>query len=257
MSYAEISRSEAESNQNTCLDALSQHGIFVVPSFLNDKELKAITEHCRQELGQLPRDRYAFGKTKKYQKEELSHYPSLEKLFNSKFMESLCTRYLGPGSEANSTVVLTQEFKYTGERARNGDLHFDRLHSLKFFFYITDVDRNNGAFHAVPGSHLKTRALREKEWNRTGDYDDLKNRPALDYPELALTERDAVPVEAPAGSLIVFDTDCLHFGGFVHDERSRIVLRGHCRDAKTLQKMKKPSLLKRFIERAKSLAASA
>ena len=71
------------------------------------------------------------------------------------------------------------------------------------------------------GMHLRTHAWGAK------DYEGVKNRIELDYPKL-LEEWPCEPVEAPAGTLIVFDTDTFHKGGKCDEGKERLIVRLHC-----------------------------
>tara|TARA_B100001564_G_C20157849_1_gene454004 strand:+ start:72 stop:452 length:381 start_codon:yes stop_codon:yes gene_type:complete len=123
-------------------------------------------------------------------------------------------------------VFATHDYKYEGELARNGWLHFDRHWRLKFFIYLTDVDKSSGAFSCSIGSREKGAALRKAAWNAP-TYEGVKNRIGLDYPEL-LDQYPCEPVEAPAGTLIVFDTDTFHMGGKCDEGNERLIVRLHC-----------------------------
>lgn len=61
--------------------------------------------------------------------------------------------------------------------------------SINFMFAITDYTRDTGATHVLPGSHQKA------------------------APPKAILERDGIPVEAPAGSVIIFDSTLWHKSG--------------------------------------------
>ena len=55
----------------------------------------------------------------------------------------------------------------------------------------------------------------------------MKNRIELDYPEL-LETYPPEPIEAKAGTLLVFDTDIFHKGGQVEEGKERLIVRLHC-----------------------------
>ena len=44
-----------------------------------------------------------------------------------------------------------------------------------------------------------------------------------------MKEYPPIPVEASAGTLIVFDTDTFHKGGQCEENKSRLVVRAHCK----------------------------
>lgn len=61
--------------------------------------------------------------------------------------------------------------------------------SINFMFAVTDYTRETGATHVLPGSHQKA------------------------APPAEILERDGIPVEAPAGSVIIFDSTLWHKSG--------------------------------------------
>jgi ectoine hydroxylase-related dioxygenase (phytanoyl-CoA dioxygenase family) len=86
-------------------------------------------------------------------------------------------------------------------------VHYDRMPQLKFFLYLTDTSVANGAFRCLPGSHRHAKGL---QW---------QNRRRLTLPASAETRLSApeltsglTPVEGPAGSLMVIDSDIAHRG---------------------------------------------
>ena len=115
---------------------------------------------------------------------------------------------------------------------RNSYLHFDPYASLKFFLFLSDTDADGGATHYVPQSHKVGRSYREKKLNlgdTTGMHGGCKHRleDYTDTPEY--TQKDAVPVIAKRGDLLVIDTDTLHYGGVLRKETSRKVILLHNR----------------------------
>ena len=70
----------------------------------------------------------------------------------------------------------------------------------------------------MPKSHIKGKELRLQT---RGEYEELKNRILLDYPDLGYTSDEVVPVLGNAGDLIIFDTDLFHLGGVVKENNER------------------------------------
>lgn len=90
-----------------------------------------------------------------------------------------------------------------GTRHFAQELHFDVTPTLKFFLYLNDINRDNGAFWCVPGSHHDVAKIRKQHENEIS-YED---RQFTRHPD---RDGEAVPIEAPAGSLIVFSTEVLN-----------------------------------------------
>ena len=205
---------------------LFRDGVFKIENYLKGSDLTGLHDEvynkCENEAGH-----YEFGRN--YRGEDLSKYPedsAISKTYNQQWMKDLHGLYTGNTDRYGINVFATYDYKFEGELARNGWLHFDRLWRLKFFIYLTDIDSSSGAFACSVGSRAKGEELRQKAWN-TPDYEGVKNRIDLDYPELA-HEYPAEPVEAPAGTLIVFDTNTFHKGGKCQKGKERLVVRLHC-----------------------------
>lgn len=123
-------------------------------------------------------------------------------------------------------------------------------YNLKFHTYLNDVRRRNGAFSYYRGSHILLKDLREGmmgerlpvkklhvaenfieyfEQNRAAlARDGLDERLAAvcDFMKRTPTaEGDSCAVEAPAGSVVIFDERGIHRGGFVQPDEHRSVLR--------------------------------
>tara|TARA_Y100000385_G_C13104676_1_gene646774 strand:+ start:661 stop:1332 length:672 start_codon:yes stop_codon:yes gene_type:complete len=206
---------------------LKSDGVFLVNNYITGDLLKGLHDEvldlCENQGGH-----YEFGRN--YRGPSLSNFPSssyLTKVFNSEWMKSLHQVYRGTNQGYCSSMYATYDYKNNEGLARNGWLHFDRGNALKFFIYLNDVDKTNGAFSVSPGSRSKGQELRESAWDGQ-NYKEVLNRIDLDYPEL----KDDYPfeyVEAKAGTLIIFDTDTFHKGGECEEGKSRLVVRGHCK----------------------------
>ena len=99
------------------------------------------------------------------------------------------------------------------------DWHTDGRTMLKFFIYLTDTDKHNGAFKFNLGSY------------REGYYRMLHARLSGDVnctffsPESEIL--NAVDVEAKAGSVIIFNTNGIHRAGEISEGHEGQVLRYH------------------------------
>lgn len=205
---------------------LVEDGVFKVDDYIQGDTLTElhddILNRCNTEAGH-----YEFGRN--YRGGDLSTYNQLSiisKVYNAEWMKGLHELYTGRPQTYGMNVFATHDYKFTGELARNGWLHFDRHWRLKFFLYLTDIDVSSGAFGCSVGSRFAGETLRLKAWQQP-TYEDVKNRIELDYPEL-LDKYPTQPVEGKAGTLIVFDTDTFHKGGKCDEGKERLVVRLHC-----------------------------
>ena len=88
----------------------------------------------------------------------------------------------------------------SGNLGSGGGIHRDSpfSHQVKCIWYLSNVDSGNGPFQYVPGSHFSAIADRKK------------------YPigeiRFDAAEDPVVDALAPAGSLLVSDTKCIHGG---------------------------------------------
>ena len=106
--------------------------------------------------------------------------------------------------------------------AKNGHLHYDKKHSLKFFIYLQDTTIKDGPFSVIPRTHIIGKQLRENNPDSTSNI-------FFDYPELGYKNDDILPIIGKAGDIIIFDTDIFHLGGIL-DGGERLTLKGHAYD---------------------------
>lgn len=106
------------------------------------------------------------------------------------------------------------------------DPHFDRIPTLKFMLYVNDLSLASGAFCLAPGSHIWTIenfGPRDKRISHgtAGFLEKTRNIPS----EILKCLK---PIEGGAGTIIVFDTDCIHHQGIVQSGQANII-RSHYR----------------------------
>jgi phytanoyl-CoA hydroxylase len=85
---------------------------------------------------------------------------------------------------------------------------------IGFWFAVQDATTRNGCMYFLPGQHGGT--LRERN-HRTGPFSTTTS--VLDATPFPIEE--AVPIEAPAGSLVIFHGRAPHFSGPNRSEHSR------------------------------------
>jgi hypothetical protein len=170
-------------------------------------------------------------------------------LLERKFFAELIGEYIGVNAGFMEVIVFTQDC-ISDVNAVYGLLHFDRRHQLKFIFYLNDVDGENGAFGCIPGSHKYGEYLYYKAWakilnlepSQKSEIDKRALNVAEDEPlykkipcilEHVDLKGEGQPnfekifVEGVAGSLVIFDTHLLHFGGKVFQGKERWTIKGH------------------------------
>jgi hypothetical protein len=166
--------------------------------------------------------------------------PAMARFFNDPALVSLARRYVGTPCFANYEIYATHEFK---SQVTVAPKHFDKLWTLKFMVYLSDVGPTNAPFGVVPGS---MRANRET-FRRIFDDSGIDKLAMSDdrYQNMANSAadgaNDVVPILAPAGTLIVFDTDTYHFAPAVAPGCERRILRGHCGPATAYSSVTKHS----------------
>ena len=217
------------------VNTVKEYGICRVPNYLNDGTVSKLKNEALELVTNEPNDDYEFGKATRLQR--LFHdqngslipnpnlKPTISEVFSNIEMSKISELYMG-NHALNSDIFITHDYKHDNGLARNGFLHFDRIYTFKFFIYLTDVNENCGPFSVVPKSHIKGKELRLQT---RGEYEELKNRILLDYPDLGYTSDEVVPVLGNAGDLIIFDTDLFHLGGVVKENNERLIIRGHTR----------------------------
>lgn len=215
-----------ETGPGTVTDLLQRYGVVVMPSFLGGTVLDAVRGEAErlladEKVGVIERE-YHVGRSISVYREHWApeRYPALAALMEMPLMRDVASAYMGRDCSFNHHFFVTRE---TTANEPITDLHYDRLPTLKFFIYLLDTDRVNGAFECVPGSQRIVQEIREYHLRRGVRVVDLPNLAApawLGKP---------VPMEGPAGTMIVFTTDVFHQGGVVSPGRERWVVRAHTR----------------------------
>ncbi|MFZ5553423.1 MAG: phytanoyl-CoA dioxygenase family protein [Bacteroidota bacterium] len=221
------------------LPLLEKNGIVVINGFLDENQLKNLRAEFEKILSS-PENSfikpfpYSEGKgcVVKREKIDPAVLPETQKIFSSEFMQTIAKGYLKGEFPLNNEIYVVKDV--VGSKHHANDLHFDVSRAFKFFIYLKDTDASNGAFACVPGSHHKAQDIRKK-YGASISYENRELSRELPY-----TEKDAVSIDGPAGTLIIFDTDVFHRAGTV-SSGERWVMRGHSRLKENIVPMTKPS----------------
>lgn len=227
------------------IDTIKNEGIFLIEDFLEPNILSEIKEEVL-DYHDKNGESYNFGSV--YAINNTPNVQSLKQIqiFNKKWIKDLFLA-INNNTEKGfyTSLYSTHDYKINDELARNAFLHFDRNRSLKFFIYLNDVTEQNAAFYIQIKSNLIGSKLRKEAWRNMcpqpsdgffskalkkilgKKYKDVKNRIEIDYPSF-YNPSELIPVEAKAGTLIVFDSDLFHKGGQIRKKgKDRLVIRMH------------------------------
>ncbi|WP_262703256.1 MULTISPECIES: phytanoyl-CoA dioxygenase family protein [Streptomyces] len=233
-------------------EKVKEYGVALVPGWLAGDELAALQDEFEgvfaaaegRELEQLTDEgkdiSHHYGQTRtglhlKYNHgDELKNaLPRTHEVFTQDWMASAAASYLGVPCTLNRHLILTDDFKPDEEII---SYHFDEVGALKFLVYLDDVDRENGPFQAIPRTAPATSRIRESEWLRFDDFKKIRFDVFNQYSEELIHTlygqyksfllSRSITFQAPAGSLLVFDTDTIHRAGPLAEGRRRRVVRG-------------------------------
>ena len=198
------------------INTIKEFGICRVPGYIDPTKLY---DEVFDIIKDVPEKSYKFGKLKALSKNLFFNYEEMSNIFRGENLNKVSTRYI---NNVITEAVITHDYRSDKGIAKNGYLHYDRKHSLKFFIYLHDVTDKDGPFSVVPRTHIVGRDLRENNPDKTSDI-------FLDYPHLNYKMCDVLPITGKAGDLIIFDTDIFHLGGLLKGGE-RLTIKGHAYD---------------------------
>ena len=156
---------EGENSVESCLEKLAEHGVLVIEDFLGQNDLNVLIQEYENIL-KLENDvisaiDYPQGVARRieFSKLDANSFPKTHEVFNMEFMKKVTNRYLGTPNHFNHEIYVARD-EHEEINALN-KLHYDKLSTLKFFLYLNDIDKSNGAFEAVPGSHKLAQSIME------------------------------------------------------------------------------------------------
>lgn len=193
-----------------CVDRLATEGYAIIGDWLDrataDKLRTAIDDYIDGDAGNVQRntDDRIIG---------FEHLdPAAEDYRGDAFLEQIATAYMG--SEQKVLFTMANRLKVIlGQVARSGGFwHRDRkARQFKALTYLSDVKIENGAFCIVPRS--ATRELFEDDIEQTGfAFDGQRWEDGDIAPFLARIKDRILPIEAEAGTCVLFDGSLIHGG---------------------------------------------
>lgn len=214
------------------IENLKKKGIAHIPDFLSSSEINELNKEFLSII-ETPSDSEAVfsqsghprnpeGRTARlypWHKQAMDDFPSIATLFRNEFMQRVANAYFAPHAvDVNDEVFITHE-----KPSETSILpwHFDRVQSIKFWFYLTDTTIQNGAFEYCPGTHWEGHYRAGFHLSQGCAVEDIPNDIDKDL------IHNPVSLELKAGDMLIFDSDGFHRGGIVQPENERRVLRGH------------------------------
>jgi hypothetical protein len=212
------------------LETVEQRGLCVLGNYIPEPEpLKGAALSLLERFGS---DSYRAGRALRLPLEESkARVPTIANALAGPGIAGVTSAL---GCPTPSRFFVTHEYKSYREFGleANGYLHFDHRHCLTAMLYLTDADSSSGAFSCVPGSHPLGHSwrLEDASLNRIAAVPDgvSPDEFASRYQVRTGWEHlldEVVPIEASAGTLILFNNAMLHFGGRVEPGRERLVAR--------------------------------
>ena len=214
---------------------INEKGYVVLDNFVEGTELYSIKEEVDNLLDDAIDDEsYKFGKSLRIGSllENMGKNNAIYRVFCQPLFTNLAKQMIGNEPEFNELFV-THEYRNNLGLEANGHLHFDKIWTFKSMLYLTDVTKDSGALSVIPGTHKEGKILRHQAWTSAAyDYanvEEVKNKIFEHFSELDYDEKDVVPLEGAAGTVIFFHTDLFHRGGILLDGEQRKLIRAHWR----------------------------
>jgi hypothetical protein len=153
-----------------------------------------------------------------------TRYPATSAFFNANlFYEITEEFYAGSkGGFGYMTEIFVHDTPETNTPLSE-KLHWDRAQTLKFWIYLDDVPAEAGAMRIEPDSVERNKKIRIDEHDKKGvligGVENIVELPVI----------DPIALAAPAGSILIHDTDASHGSHPVMQGYTRKIMRGHCR----------------------------
>ena len=195
-------------------------------------------------------------KVKIFKKEDLDDHNNLD----IKHYHNHCLKMVSQlDTTQNQLYGIFQTLDTPDSKHIAQDPHFDRIPTLKFMLYANDLTTESGAFCLSIGSHIWTKENFTSSTSRplhgaNGFLEFSRN-----IPEPILSRLK--PIEGEAGTLIIFDTDCIHHQGIVATGEAHIIrshyrasiIRSHYRASTIKKNISKLHFIKKIIKKYNSV----
>lgn len=210
-------------------DALETHGVALIERFLAPDVLARLRAEHTDLLERGPAEGIALQFDKPYLKSlkadprvaDLARFPTALAVVDDPFLgalRSLSSPLVGDYPEHVIFQRTTGLPPGTTDVPKAFETHTDGLLCYRFMFYLSDVDVDDGPLTLVPGAYPEYKAWRLDQMARG-------HKQGSKYRLLPELDDRAVPMTAPAGTLIAFYTDTPHRAGRIEPGHERLIFR--------------------------------
>lgn len=215
------------------LPFLLREGFAVFDSFLTQGELEKLDLEFETIVNgkspdfvseELPQRFHYYSFSKGYKKtdipfrydgvKDIQTTPTIEKLIDTPFIcESLKSFYEKREYIYPSRITLFDTYGVPKPKSSESprlpyDLHFDRQQTLKFFFYLTPANAENGPLCIAPNSEQLSSIKKTQRTHRES------GKGWLEVPQfVASRDESEIPLIVPRGGMIALDSDLPHRQG--------------------------------------------
>lgn len=213
------------------VDHVKRNGFYVVKNFFQQEEvvsikkkLKFFYEKCN--LGDqldLPNsitsNSYSTGKSMRIYPAWYSYFPEFNK-FNNESFSKMSDIFFAGCSNKNMQIFSSYETLSADNvetLPRNSYMHVDPYHSFKYFVYLMDTNKENGALQVIPGTSWIGKNIRSENSMDSLLNSDSYTFKTSKYYDKSL-EDNILYIEGNAGDCIILDTDTMHCGGVILKE---------------------------------------
>ena len=211
---------EDDHDKDAIIASLTKYGIAVIHNYVTGERLEKLKQESLELLGVKTDDRLQIDECA-MQRMGLANfnankYPTMSSLTKDEIFSHVTKDFFHPYSHQLENIYIHRD---VNKMAFNSVWHIDPVITVKFYVYLNDVDKTNGAFKYNLGSHREG-YYRLMYKRHTGD-----THPTFGIPEDEILNE--VNVEAKAGSMLIFNPIGTHSAGKIEKGKERFVIRYH------------------------------
>ena len=152
-----------------------------------------------------------------------TNFPEIHQNLCNNFIQEICKKNgINYAKDGKDTFIHKD---YECLNTNNTYPHVDYDRKLKFYLCVSDMDTTNGCFKVLPNKLDMVNEMRKSRGRRNNIFNENhKLYNGIQHIEIS----ELTPLQAKAGDLIIFDTNCIHAGGDkFEDDKFRKVIRLH------------------------------